>query len=141
MLRNVPHIKKNVASKQVKHLLNVNSLDIIWSSFLFLTLKKLLRKPVLVIKSLFYLFWHWFITLSYKLQDVSSYGSDHSSIFLQSSRWKWQEASIRAFFKLSKKNIPCGCFQNLAIFCKSFLGVNKGRKATTLQETQSDQIF
>ena len=29
------------------------------SSFLFLTLSKLLRKLVLVIKSLFYLFWHW----------------------------------------------------------------------------------
>ena len=29
---------------QVKHLLNVNSLEIIWSSVLFLTLNKLLRK-------------------------------------------------------------------------------------------------
>ena len=51
---------------QVKHLLNANSLEIIWSSFLFLNLKKLLD-----IKSLFYLFWRWFITLSYKLQEVN----------------------------------------------------------------------
>ena len=29
------------------------------SSFLFLTLNKLLKKLVLVMKSLFYLFWHW----------------------------------------------------------------------------------
>ena len=40
--------------------------------FLFLTLSKLFRKTVLVIKSLFYLFWHWFITLSYKLKEVPS---------------------------------------------------------------------
>ena len=46
----------------------LTSVEIIWSSFLFLTLNKLLRKPVLVIKSLYYLFWHWFITLSCKLQ-------------------------------------------------------------------------
>ena len=36
--------QKNVARMQVKHLLNVNSLEIIWSSFLFLTLNKFLRK-------------------------------------------------------------------------------------------------
>ena len=47
--------KKGVARMQVNHLLNVNSLDIILSSFLFLTLNKFLRAPVLVIKYLFYL--------------------------------------------------------------------------------------
>ena len=52
---------------QVKHLLNANSLGIVWFSFLFLNLKKLLD-----IKSLFYLFWRRFITLSYKLQEVNS---------------------------------------------------------------------
>ena len=57
---------------QVKYLLNVNSLDIILSSFFLLTWNKLPRKSVLVIKSLFYLFWYWFITLSYKLQEVTS---------------------------------------------------------------------
>ena len=51
---------------------SVNSLFIIWSSFLFLTLNKLLTKPVLVIKALFYLFWQWFITHSYTLQKVLS---------------------------------------------------------------------
>ena len=44
MFKNCPHVKKNVARIQVKHLLNVNSLEVIWSSFLFLTLNKLLRK-------------------------------------------------------------------------------------------------
>ena len=57
---------------QVKYLLNVNSLGIILSSFFLLTWNKLPRKSVLVIKSLFYLFWYWFITLSYKLQEVTS---------------------------------------------------------------------
>ena len=44
MFKNVPRVKKNVAIMQPKHLLDVNSLEIIWSSFLFLTLNKLLRK-------------------------------------------------------------------------------------------------
>ena len=44
MFKNCPHVKKNVARIQVKHLLNVNSLEVIWSSFLFLTLNKLLRE-------------------------------------------------------------------------------------------------
>ena len=68
MLENVTHVKKNVADMQVKHLLNINSLGIIS----FLTLNKLFRKPFLVIKSLFYLFWQWLITLSYMLQEVTS---------------------------------------------------------------------
>ena len=74
MFKSVPHVKKNVARTQVKHLLNINSLDIwsIWSSFLFLTLNKLIRKPFLVTKSLLYLFWNWFITPSNKLQEVTS---------------------------------------------------------------------
>ena len=53
-------------------MLNINSLDIIWSSLLFLTWNKFLRKPVLVIIYLFYLFWYKSITLSYKLQEVTS---------------------------------------------------------------------
>ena len=58
MFKNVPHVKKNVARMQVKHLLNVNSLEIIWCSFLFLTLNKLFRKEETCFsyKVLFYLF-------------------------------------------------------------------------------------
>ena len=67
MFKNAPHVKKNVIRMQVKHLLNANSLEIVWFSFLFLNLKKLLD-----IKSLFYLFGRRFITLSYKLQEVNS---------------------------------------------------------------------
>ena len=44
MFKNVPHVKKNVTGMQVKHLLNVNSVENIWSSLFFLTLNKLLRK-------------------------------------------------------------------------------------------------
>ena len=55
MFKNVPHVKKIVARMQVNHLLSVNRLGIIWSSFLFLTLNKFLRKPVLVTKYLFHL--------------------------------------------------------------------------------------
>ena len=100
----------------------------IWSRFLSLTLNKLLMKPVWVTKSLFYLFWHWFITLSYKLQELTSWESRHSSMLFQSCRWKWKGTSTRDFFKLSKKNLPHGCFHNLATFCKWFSGKNKGKK-------------
>ena len=52
---------------QLNNLLNVNSIEITRSTFLFLALSK----PVLVIKSLFDLFWNWIITLSCRrLQEV-----------------------------------------------------------------------
>ena len=35
MIINVPHVKKIMVRMQVKHLLNIISEDIIWSSFLF----------------------------------------------------------------------------------------------------------
>ena len=58
--------KQNVAIRmEVKHLLNINSSEIIWPSFLLIIMNKLLRKPVLVRKSLFHLFWYWFLTLSF----------------------------------------------------------------------------
>ena len=41
MFKNIPHVKKYVATMQVKHLLSVN---IFWSSFLYLNLNKRLRK-------------------------------------------------------------------------------------------------
>ena len=52
------NVQKNAPSMLVKYLLNVSSLDIIWSSFLFLTLNKFLRKTVLGMKYFFYLFWY-----------------------------------------------------------------------------------
>ena len=66
-------------------------------------MNKLLRKPVLVRKSLFHLFWHWFLTLSLSL-SFSYIG--HSNMFLQSCRWKWKETSARNMSKLSKRNLP-----------------------------------
>ena len=57
---------------QVKHLIQ-------------LLIDKLLTKPGWVIKSLFYLFWHWFLTLSYKLQVAATRENEkelHPEIFL-----------------------------------------------------------
>ena len=62
-------------------------------------------------------------------------------MFLQSCWRKWKKTSTRDFFKLSKNNLPHGCFHSLATFCRSFSGENNGRKTTTLQETQADQIL
>ena len=84
--------QKNVAIRiQVKDLLSISSLKIIWSIFLLLTLSKLLRKSVLLRKSLFHMFWHWFVTLSYK-----RYGGSH---FLHT------EVAIQiCFYKIAGKN-------------------------------------
>ena len=91
--------RQNVAIRiKVKHLLNVNSLEIIWSSFWLIIMNKLLRKPVLVRKSLFHLFRHWFLTLCFFLTKETS----HSNMFLQR--------------KLSEMNLFHGCFHNLAPF-------------------------
>ena len=46
---------------------------------------KLLRKSVLVRKSLFHLFLHWFLTLSFFL----TYETSHSNMSLQSSKWNF----------------------------------------------------
>ena len=53
-----------------------------------------------IVKSLCYLFWHWFIPLSYKLQEVTSWEGSHSSSFLQSCRWKYKETSPMDVFKI-----------------------------------------
>ena len=55
---------------QVNHLLNVNTLYIIWSKFYFWLWTSFLGN-LFFVKYLFYLSWHWFITLSYKLQEVT----------------------------------------------------------------------
>ena len=86
----------------------------IWSSFLFLTLSKLLTKPV------WNLFWHLFITLSYKLLEVTSKENSHSSMLLQSCRWKWKGTSTRDFLKLSKKNLLMDVFIILQLFANDF---------------------
>ena len=139
--KNVSYSKKNVARTQVKHLLSLSSLDIIWSSFLFLTLNKLLGKHVLVRDSLFHFFWHSFITISKDKLQVTSEEGSHSSKFLQSYRWKWKETSTREFFNLSKRLSPMDVFIILPLSANDFCVKKKGRKTTTLQDTQADQIF
>ena len=59
---------------------------------------KLLRKSVLVRKSLFHLFLHWFLTLSFFL----TYETSHSNMSLQSSKWNF----CRKIFWSYQKWIP-----------------------------------
>ena len=67
MLKSVPYVKTKCGNKNASATFaERNSLGIIWFNVLLLTLKKLLTKTVLVRKSLFHLFWHWFIAPSYK---------------------------------------------------------------------------
>ena len=88
-----------------ENLLNVNSLEIIWFSFLFSTFNKPLL--VLVIKSLFYLFWHWLITFSYKLQVVTSLESSHSSMLLQE---KMERSFYLRLLSYQKRIFPMDVF-------------------------------
>ena len=81
------------------------------------------------------MFWHYFVTLSYKLQEVPSWESCHSSMFLQNSVQNGKKPE-----KLSKKNLRQGSFHSLATFYRWFLGENNGRKTTTLQP-QAEQMF
>ena len=120
--------KQNVAIRmQVKHLLNVNSLEIIWSSFLLIIMNQLLRKSVLVRKSLFHLFWNWFLTLSFL----------HRKLPIQI-----------CFCKVAGengKNFPMDVFiifqlsRSVRLHRKWFSSENKEKKTTLLQETQADQ--
>ena len=78
-------------------------------------------KPVLVITALFYLFWHWFIPLSYKLQEVTSQESSHlPEIFTGGYQ---------------KRISPTYVFKILQLSANNFLVKTKGKTAT-LQETQ-----
>ena len=53
---------------------------------------------------------------------------------------KWEQTS-RDFFKLLKKNIPHGCFQNPATFCKWFSGETKERLTATFQNLKEIRYF
>ena len=126
---------------QVKHYVTVNSLEIIWSSFPFLNFSKLLIKPIYVIKSLFYLFLYWFITLSYKLQEGTSWESRHSSMFFQSCRWRWNETSTRDFFKLSKKISTVDVFIILQLSTNDFRVTIKGGRQQYYKKLKQIRYF
>ena len=133
--------KRNVVRIQVKHYVTVNSLEIIWSSFSFLNFSKLLIKPIYVIKSLFYLFLYWFITLSYKLQEGTSWESRHSSMFFQSCRWRWNETSTRDFFKLSKKISTVDVFIILQLSTNDFRVTIKGGRQQYYKKLKQIRYF
>ena len=88
---------------------------------------KLLRKPVSVTKSLFPLFLHWFLTLSFFL----IYETSHSNMSLQSSKWKF----CRKLFLSYQKWIPpwifswsCNFLQVSASAANDFPGRTKRGK-------------
>ena len=69
-------------------------------------MSKLFKKPVLVIKSLFYLFWHWFITISYKLQEVTSGKVAIQVCFCKVAGENGKKHLPEVFFKSSNKISP-----------------------------------
>ena len=129
--------KQNVAMRiQAEHLLNFNGLEIIWSSFLLIIMNKLLRKPALVRKSLFHLFWYWFLTLSFAIQIFfCKVAGENGKKLLPETFLSYQKGispmDVFIILQLSRSEHLCR---------KWFSGENKERKTTLLQETQAYQI-
>ena len=121
--------KQNVAMR----MLNVNSLE----NSLLIVINKLLRKPVLVRKSLFHLFWHWFLTLSFLHRKLAI-----QVCFCKVAGENGKKILPETFLSYQKGISPMDAFMILQLsrirLCRKwFSGENKERK-TTLQETQAD---
>ena len=130
--------KQNVAIRmQVKHLLNVNSLEIIWSSFLSIIMNKLLRNPVLVRKSLFHFFLLFLSFLHRKLAIQICFckvAGKNGKKLLPENFLSYQKGisamDIFIILQLSR---------SVRLRRKWFSGEGKERKAKLLQETQANQ--
>ena len=132
-------LKQNVARVQVKHLLNVNSLEIIWSSFIFLTLNKLL--PVLVILIVLELVYYSFLQAT---RGNFIGRSTFKYIFAGKNEKKLLAETFLSYQKiifLMDVFLILQLSRNVRLPRKWFSVENKGRKTATLQETQADQIF
>ena len=134
--------KQNVAIRmQVTNLLNVNSLEIIWSSFSLIIMNELLRKPVLVRKSLFHLFWHWFLTLSFLHRKLTI-----QICFCKVAGENGKKLLPETFLSYQKRIFPMDLFiilqlsRSVRLRRKWFSGDSEERKTTLLEEMQADQI-
>ena len=134
--------KQNVAIRmQETNLLNVNSLEIIWSSFSLIIMNELLRKPVLVRKSLFHLFWHWFLTLSFLHRKLTI-----QICFCKVAGENGKKLLPETFLSYQKRIFPMDLFiilqlsRSVRLRRKWFLGDSEERKTTLLEEMQADQI-
>ena len=134
--------KQNVAIRmQVTNLLNVNSLEIIWSSFSLIIMNELLRKPVLVRKSLFHLLWHWFLTLSFLQRKLTI-----QICFCKVAGENGKKLLPETFLSYQKRIFPMDLFiilqlsRSVRLRRKWFSGDSEERKTTLLEEMQADQI-
>ena len=133
---------QNVAiSMHVKHLLN-GTLTIYRLSdivFLLIIMKKLLRKPVLVRKSLFQLLWHWFLLfLSFLHRKLAI-----QICFCKVAGENGKKLLPETFLSYQKGISPMDVFIILQLFrgvhlrCKWFSSENKERKTKLLQKIAS----
>ena len=134
--------KQNVAIRmQETNLLNANSLEIIWSSFSLIIMNELLRKPVLVRKSLFHLFWHWFLTLSFLHRKLTI-----QICFCKVAGENGKKLLPETFLSYQKRIFPMDLFiilqlsRSVRLRRKWFSGDSEERKTTLLEEMQADQI-
>ena len=130
MFKNVPHFKTKGGNKNARETF-VNSLEIISFSFLLIIINKLLRK------SLFHLFWHWFLTLSFLHRKLAI-----QVCFCKVAGENGKKILPETFLSYQKGISPMDAFiilqlSRIRLCRKWFSGENKERK-TTLQETQAD---
>ena len=134
--------KQNVAIRmQVKHLLNINNLEIIWSSFSLIIMNKFLRKPVLVRKSLIFSStgFLFFLSLLHRKPAIQI-------CFCKASGENGMKLLPEPFLSYQKEIsfvdvfITFQLLRSVRLRRKWFLGENKERKTTLLQGTQEDQI-
>ena len=123
MFKNVWHIKKYVARMQVTHLLNINSLGLIWSSLFFFNFEQASEETcfsykifILVVLELVY--YSFLEVKGGNLIAKLPFGYVFAKLLVKIERNFYQ----RFFFKLSKKNLSQGCLHNLTSFCKWFAG-------------------
>ena len=108
---------------QVTHLLNINSLGLIWSSLFFFNFEQASEETcfsykifILVVLELVY--YSFLEVKGGNLIAKLPFGYVFAKLLVKIER----NFSQRFFFKLSKKNLSQGCLHNLTPFCKWFAG-------------------
>ena len=140
MFKNFPHLdisKQNVVIRtQAKHLLNVNSLEVIWRSFLIIIMNKL-ENFYFTCPGTGFLVFLSFLHRKLPIQICfCKVAGENGKKLLQETFLSYQTgtSSMNVFVILQLS-------RSVGLHRKWFSGESRERKPTLLQETQADQIF
>ena len=135
--------KQNVAVRmQVKRLLNGNSLEIIWFSFLLTIMNNLFRKPVLNRKSLFQFSGTGFLLFLFFFHRKLAIQKCFCKVAGENGKKLLTEALLSIRKGISHMHIftILQLSRSVGLRRKLFLGENEERIATLLQETQGNPV-